>query len=88
MTLGSTQSLTEMRTRNIPGVKGRPARKADNLTAICEPTVHKMWKPRRLTTLWASTACYRDRFTFTLHNMLSFSHCYVWGAWVSISLGV
>jgi hypothetical protein len=38
----------------------RPARKADNLIAICEPTVYKMWEPRRLTTLWASTACYRD----------------------------
>jgi hypothetical protein len=25
-------------------------RKADNLTAICEPIVKKMWKPRRLTT--------------------------------------
>jgi hypothetical protein len=34
-----------MRTRNIPGVKGRPARKADNLIAICEPIVLKMWKP-------------------------------------------
>jgi hypothetical protein len=22
-----------------------------------------MWEPQRLTTLWASTACYRDRFT-------------------------
>jgi hypothetical protein len=39
MTLGSTQPLTEMNTRNIPGGKGRPARKADNLTAICEPIV-------------------------------------------------
>jgi hypothetical protein len=28
-----------------------PARKADNLTAICEPTVWKMWKPRHLATL-------------------------------------
>jgi hypothetical protein len=37
--LGSTQTLTEMSTRNLPGGKGRPARKADNLTAICEPTV-------------------------------------------------
>jgi hypothetical protein len=37
MDLGSTQSLTEMSTRNLPGGKGRPARKADNLTAICEP---------------------------------------------------
>jgi hypothetical protein len=23
-----------------------------------------MWEPRRLTTLWASTACYRDSFTY------------------------
>jgi hypothetical protein len=39
MTLGSTQPLTEMSTRNFPGGKGRPANKGDNLTAICEPTV-------------------------------------------------
>jgi hypothetical protein len=37
MALGSTQPLTEMSTRNIPGGKGRLARGADNLTAICEP---------------------------------------------------
>jgi hypothetical protein len=52
------------RTRNLPGGKGRSARNADNLTSICEPIVYKMWDPRRLTTLWASTACYRDSFTF------------------------
>jgi hypothetical protein len=34
--LGSTQPLTEMSTRNLPAGKGRPARKTDNLTAICE----------------------------------------------------
>jgi hypothetical protein len=39
MTLGSTQPLAEISTRNIPGGKGRPARKADNLTAICKPNV-------------------------------------------------
>jgi hypothetical protein len=39
MALGWTQPLTEMSTRNLPGGKGRPARKADNLTAICEPVV-------------------------------------------------
>jgi hypothetical protein len=54
MALGSTQ----------PGIflggKGRPARKADNLTAICEP--------RPLTTLWAFTACYRDSFTLPSTN--------------------
>jgi hypothetical protein len=35
MTLGSTQSLTEISTRNRPGDKGRPARNAHNLTADC-----------------------------------------------------
>jgi hypothetical protein len=39
MALRSTQPLTEMSTRNIPGGKERPARKADNLIAICEPIV-------------------------------------------------
>jgi hypothetical protein len=34
MALESTQPLTEMKTRNLPGGKGRPARKA-HLTAIC-----------------------------------------------------
>jgi hypothetical protein len=29
--------LTEMSTRNLPGNKRRSARKANNLTAICEP---------------------------------------------------
>jgi hypothetical protein len=37
--LGCTQLLTEMSTRNLPGNEGRPARKADNLTAISEPIV-------------------------------------------------
>jgi hypothetical protein len=58
MALGSTQSLTEMSTRNVPGGKGWPAHKADNLTAICEP-------------VWASTTCYRDSLTFTLQVNLS-----------------
>jgi hypothetical protein len=66
MAQGSTQPLTEMCTGNLPGGKGRPARKADNLTAIYEPIVEKMWEPCRLATLWASTACYRDNFNFTL----------------------
>jgi hypothetical protein len=39
MALGSTQPLTEMSTMNLPGGKGRPARKGDNLTSICEPVV-------------------------------------------------
>jgi hypothetical protein len=65
MALGSTQPLTEMGTRNLPGGKGLPARKADNLTAICEQIFWKIWEPRRLTTLWASTGFYRVSFTFS-----------------------
>jgi hypothetical protein len=41
MALGSTPPLTEMSTRNLPGGKGRPARKSDYLTAICEPNVKR-----------------------------------------------
>jgi hypothetical protein len=37
--LGSTQALREMSIRNIPGGKGRPARRADKLSNICEPNV-------------------------------------------------
>jgi hypothetical protein len=50
MALGSTQSLAEMGTRNISGGKGRPARKADSFTAICEPTVSQPYGPPRTVT--------------------------------------
>jgi hypothetical protein len=39
MALGSIQPLAEMSTKNLPGGNERPARKADKLTAICEPIV-------------------------------------------------
>jgi hypothetical protein len=39
MALVSTQSLTEMSTRNLPGGKKRPAPRAVNLADICEPNV-------------------------------------------------
>jgi hypothetical protein len=39
MVLGSTQPPTEMSTRSLPGGKGRPAHKADNLTVVCGPIV-------------------------------------------------
>jgi hypothetical protein len=38
MAVGSTQPLTEMSIKNLPGGKARPALKTDNLTAICEAT--------------------------------------------------
>jgi hypothetical protein len=39
MALESTQPLTEMSTRNLAGGEGRPARKADNITTLCEPII-------------------------------------------------
>jgi hypothetical protein len=39
MALGSTQPLTEMSSRILPGGKRRPARRTDNLAAICELNV-------------------------------------------------
>jgi hypothetical protein len=59
MALGFTQPLS---TRNPTRGKAWPACKADNLTTICEGTVQKMWDPRRLLTLLASTAFYRESF--------------------------
>jgi hypothetical protein len=59
MALGLTQPLTEMNTMNLPGGKGWPAHMANNLTAICEPTVQKLLETQNLTTLWATTACCR-----------------------------
>jgi hypothetical protein len=57
----------------IPGIflggKEQPVLKADNLTAICQPIVLKMWEPRSLRTPWVSAACYRDSFTFYTCNL-------------------
>jgi hypothetical protein len=39
MALESTHPLTKMNTRNLPGGKKRPARRADNLAAIYKPNV-------------------------------------------------
>jgi hypothetical protein len=64
MSLGSNQPLTEVSTRNLRGGKGRPERKADNLTVTFEPIAYKTWEPQRLTNQWVSTTCCRDSFTF------------------------
>jgi hypothetical protein len=39
MALGSSQPLTEMSTRNLPGGNKRPAPRADNLAVIYEPNI-------------------------------------------------
>jgi hypothetical protein len=56
--MGSTQTLTEINTRNLLGGKVRPARDADNLTAIFQRIEASI--------LQASKTTYRDNFTFTL----------------------
>jgi hypothetical protein len=63
--LGPEPSRTRESDSYVYGhLKGLPARKVDNLTAICEPIVYKIWESRHLTALWASTACYTDTFAF------------------------
>jgi hypothetical protein len=46
-----SQPLTKITPKNLHGVKERPVRKADNITATCELIVQKILEPRRLTAL-------------------------------------
>jgi hypothetical protein len=64
MALGSTQPLIQMSTRNLPGVKGGRRVGLSTSPSFVSRLSGNMWEPRRLTTLWAFTACYRDSFTF------------------------
>jgi hypothetical protein len=66
MALGLTQPLTEMSTRNFPGGKKRPRQPCRHVWAKCL----KMWEPQPLTTLWASTACYRDKKNESKNSLL------------------
>jgi hypothetical protein len=50
--------------------KAQPARKADNITAICEQTVQTMLDPQHLTTVQVSTTCYGDGFTILLFTLI------------------
>jgi hypothetical protein len=63
MTLGLTQPRSEMSTKGLIVGKGLPARKADNLTAICESIVCKSGS--------FIMACYEKSFRFILGKKIS-----------------
>jgi hypothetical protein len=68
MALGSTQPLTEMSTRNLPGGKKRPR---VGLTTL-PPSVSRMskiWKLQPLATLRASTTCTGIILPLRLYNL-------------------
>jgi hypothetical protein len=69
MNLRWTQPLTEMSTRYLPG--GRRLRLTTSPPSVRRLSI-RIWEPRRLTTLWASTDCYRDSFSFLPKNITVF----------------
>jgi hypothetical protein len=64
-------------------------RRADNLTAICEPIDYTMWDPQHLTTVQASITCYRDSFVLLviLIIIILCVVCFVW-AWCGMCIFV
>jgi hypothetical protein len=66
MALGSTQPLIEMSIRNLPGDKG-PALKADNLTAIYEPTVWTKFGSLDVSQPYGPSQLY---YTFTIRRYI------------------
>jgi hypothetical protein len=81
--LGSTQPLKEISTRIYLGVQGgRRVRPTTSLPSVSR--LPRICELRRLTTLWTSTAYYRDNFTFYF-SLTMFCHLYIIYIYLTIS---
>ena len=67
MTLGSTQPLVKMGTRNIPGANGGRCVRLTTSAPSCAK-FHEIWEPKPPGTLWTTSGLLRDSFTFTGNN--------------------
>jgi hypothetical protein len=73
MSLGSTQTLLKMSTRNIPGGKGgRCVRLTTSPPSRAE--CHEIWEPKPPGTPWATPALLRDCFTLIFALICRPSH--------------
>jgi len=68
--LGSTQSLTEMSTRNVFWRQMRPVRGADFVPPSCADCL-EIWKPQTPGTLTACPVLHRDCFSDSLYLIIS-----------------
>jgi hypothetical protein len=74
MALGSTQPLTEMSTMNLSGGRGRLARQADNLTAICDPIRANLSDEHLKSLLVISVSRFEPQFNQILRMQKEFHH--------------
>jgi len=76
MTLGSTQPLAKMSTRNIPGGKGgRCVRLTTSPPSRAE--CHEIWELKPPGTLWATPGLLRDSFTFHYYYYYYYYYYYI-----------